>query len=48
MIGLKTESPEKQRLCDMSYLELGRFGERARKRSDPIMNFGATEPMFSN
>jgi hypothetical protein len=27
-----------------SDLELRRFGERARKLSDPKMNFGATEP----
>jgi len=28
----------------MSDLGLRRFGERARKLSDPKMNFGATEP----
>jgi hypothetical protein len=27
-------------------LELRRFGQRARKLSDPRMNFGATEPHF--
>jgi hypothetical protein len=46
MISLKPESPEelRRRLRDMSNLELRRFGERARKLSDPRMNFGATEP----
>jgi hypothetical protein len=33
-----------QRLREMSNLELRRFGQRARKLSDPKMNFGATEP----
>ncbi len=46
MIGLKPESPEelRRRLQEMSNLELRRFGERARKLSDPKMNLGATEP----
>jgi hypothetical protein len=46
MIGLKPESPEelRSRLREMSDLELRRFGQRARKLSDPKMNFGATEP----
>ena len=46
MISLKPESPEelRKRLGDMSDLELRRFGQRARKLSDPKMNFGATEP----
>ena len=46
MIGLKPESPEelRKRLQEMSNLELRRFGERARKLSDPKLNFGATEP----
>jgi hypothetical protein len=45
MISLKPESPEelRNRLREMSDLELRRFGERARKLSDPKMNFGATE-----
>jgi hypothetical protein len=46
MISLKPESPEelRKRLREMSDLELRRFGERARKLSDPKMNLGATEP----
>jgi hypothetical protein len=46
MISLKPESPEelRKRLREMSNLELRRFGERARKLSDPKMNFGAREP----
>ena len=46
MISLRPESPEelRKRLRDMSDLELRRFGERARKLSDPKMNFGSTEP----
>jgi hypothetical protein len=46
MISLKPESPEelRERLREMSNLELRRFGERARKLADPKMNFGATEP----
>ena len=46
MISLKPESPEelRKRLRDMSDLELRRFGERARKLSDPKMNLGATAP----
>jgi hypothetical protein len=28
----------------MSELELRRFGQQARKLSDPKMNFGSTEP----
>ena len=46
MIGLKPESPEelRNRLQEMSDLELRRFGQRARKLSDPKMNLGATTP----
>jgi hypothetical protein len=46
MISLRPESPEelRKRLREMSDLELRRFGERARKLSDPKTNFGATEP----
>lgn len=46
MINIRPESPEelRKRLREMSTLELRRFGERARKLSDPKMNFGATEP----
>jgi hypothetical protein len=46
MTSLKPESPEelRKRLREMSTLELRRFGERARKLSDPKMNFGATGP----
>jgi hypothetical protein len=46
VIALKPESPEdlRKRLRDMSKLELRRFGERARKLSDPKMNSGPTEP----
>jgi hypothetical protein len=46
LIELKLESSEelRKRLREMSTLELRRFGERARKLSDPKMNFGATEP----
>ena len=46
MIQLRPESPEelRERLRQMSDLELRRFGQRARKLSDPKMNFGATEP----
>jgi hypothetical protein len=46
VINIKPESREelRKRLRDMSNLELRRFGERARKLSDPKMNFGATEP----
>jgi hypothetical protein len=46
MINIKPESPEelRKRLREMSNLELRCFGERARKLSDPKMNFGATEP----
>jgi hypothetical protein len=46
MIGLKPESPEelRNRLQEMSDLELRRFGQRARQLSDPKTNFGATEP----
>ena len=46
MINLKPESPEelRKRLREMSNLERRRFGERARKLSDPKMNLGATEP----
>jgi hypothetical protein len=45
LIELKPERPEelRKRLREMSNLELRRFGERARKLSDPKMNFGATE-----
>ena len=46
MINIRPESPEelRKRLREMSNLELRRFGERARKLSDPKMNFGSTEP----
>jgi hypothetical protein len=46
LIQLRPESPEelRERLRQMSNLELRRFGQRARKLSDPKMNFGATEP----
>jgi hypothetical protein len=46
VIQLRPESPEELRkgLREMSNLELRRFGERARKLSDPKTNFGATEP----
>jgi hypothetical protein len=46
VIELKPESPEelRKRLQAMSDLELRRFGQWARKLSDPKMNFGATEP----
>jgi hypothetical protein len=46
LIQLRPDSPEelRKRLRDMSNLELRRFGEQARKLSDPKMNFGATEP----
>ena len=46
MINIRPESPEelRKRLREMSNLELRRFGERARKLSDPKMSFGSTEP----
>jgi hypothetical protein len=46
LIKLKPESPEElpKRLREMSNLELRHFGERARKLSDPKMNFGAIDP----
>ena len=46
MIQLRPEGPEelRERLRQMSDLELRRFGQRARKLSDPKMNFGATAP----
>jgi hypothetical protein len=46
LIELRPESPEelRQRLRETPDLELRRFGQRARKLSDPKMNFGATEP----
>ena len=46
LIQLRPESPEelRERLRQMSDLELRRFGQRARRLSDPKMNFGATEP----
>jgi hypothetical protein len=46
MIGLKPESRNelRERLREMSDLELRRFGQTARKLSDPKMNFGATDP----
>jgi len=46
LIQLRPESPEelRERLRQMSDLELRRFGQRARKLSDPKMNFGATQP----
>jgi hypothetical protein len=45
-INIKPESPEelRKRQPDMSDLELRHFGERARKLSDPKLNFGSTEP----
>ena len=46
MIELRPEGLEelRKRLREMSDLELRRFGQRARKPSDPKMNFGETEP----
>ena len=46
LIQLRPESPEelRKRLQEMSDIELRRFGQRARKLSDPKMYFGATEP----
>ena len=46
MIQLRPESPEelRERLREMSDIELRRFGQRARQLSDPKMNFGATAP----
>jgi hypothetical protein len=46
MIGLRPETPEElgKRLREMSELELRRFGQQARKLSDPKMNFGSTDP----
>jgi hypothetical protein len=46
LIQLRPESPEelRERLRQMSDLELRRFGQRARKLSGPKMNFGATTP----
>jgi hypothetical protein len=46
MIQLRPESPEelRERLRQMSDLELRRFGKRAAQLSNPKMNFGATEP----
>jgi len=46
VIELKPESPEelRKRLREMSDHELRRFGQRARKLSDPKMNLGATGP----
>jgi hypothetical protein len=46
LIELRPESPEelRKRLREMSDLELRRFGQRARKLSDPKMNLGATGP----
>jgi hypothetical protein len=46
VINIRPESLEelRRRLREMSTLELRRFGERARKLSEPKMNFGATEP----
>jgi hypothetical protein len=45
MIGLAPESPEalRERLQEMSDLELRRFGQRVRKLADPKFNFGSTE-----
>lgn len=45
MIQLRPENPEelRKRLRDTSNVEVRRFGDRARKLSDPKMNFGATE-----
>jgi hypothetical protein len=46
LIQLRPESPDelRNRLREMSDVELRRFGQQARKLSDPKMNFGATEP----
>jgi hypothetical protein len=46
LIQLRPESPEelRERLRQMSDLELRRFGQRARKLSDQKMNFGSTAP----
>jgi hypothetical protein len=46
MIGFKPESRDelRERLKEMSELELRRFGQQARKLCDPKMNFGSTEP----
>ena len=46
MIGFKPESRDelRERLREMYDLELRRFGQTARKLSDPKMNFGATDP----
>jgi hypothetical protein len=46
LVESKAESLEElpEHLREMSDLELRRFGQRARKLSDPKMNFGATEP----
>jgi hypothetical protein len=46
LIELRPESPDelRKRLRQMPALELRRFGQRARKLSDPKMNFGATQP----
>jgi hypothetical protein len=46
MIGLRPESLEdlRARLRAMSELELRRFGQQARKLSDPKTNFGSTDP----
>jgi hypothetical protein len=46
LIELRPESCDelRNRLREMSDLELRRFGQRAGKLSDPKMNFGATEP----
>jgi hypothetical protein len=43
LIELRPESPDelRNRLREMSDLELRRFGQRARKPSDPKKNFGA-------
>jgi hypothetical protein len=46
MIILRPESPEelRKRLREMSDPELRRFGQRARKLSDPTMNLGEIAP----
>jgi hypothetical protein len=46
VIEPRPESPEelRKRLRNMSDLELRRFGQRARKLTNPKMNFGSTEP----
>jgi len=46
MIGFEPENRDelRERLKEMSDLELRCFGQQGRKLSDPKMYFGATEP----